>query len=106
MLKKEFTPEEMKENEKYFCNNCNNYTPLAIKKSFISKTPNYLILTLNRFWFDFKLQKRNKIMKIVDIPFHLNLEPYFQTSEKTIPYELYAILIHKVIEMLINIYCV
>ena len=96
MLKKEFSPEEMKENEKYFCNNCNDYSPLAIKQGFISSLPNYLILTMNRFWFDFKLQKRNKIMKTVEIPLILDLQPYTKKSETSFSYELYGILIHKV----------
>lgn len=96
MLAKEFSPEEMKEKDKYFCNNCNDYTPLAIKQAFLSNFPNYLILTMNRFWFDFKLQKRNKVMKTVEIPLSLNLQPYVKKGTTSLDYELYAILIHKV----------
>jgi len=96
MLQKEFSPEEMKEKEKYFCNKCNDYIPLAIKQAHLSSLPNYLILTMNRFWFDFKAQKRNKIMKFVEIPLVVDLKSYARKNEACSSYELYAILIHKV----------
>ena len=96
LLIKEFSPEEMKEKDKYFCNVCNDYIPLAIKQGYLSTLPNYLILTMNRFWFDFAAQKRNKIMTFVDIPLMLDLKPFTRKEEINSSYELYAILIHKV----------
>lgn len=96
MLKNVFHPEEMKENEKYFCNKCNNYTPLAIKQAFLHSMPNHLILTLNRFWYDFKEQKKKKIMKQIEIPLILDLQSYSKKPDPNNIYEIYAILIHKV----------
>lgn len=97
MLRKVFQEEEMKENEKYFCDKCNDYTPLAIKQAYLDTMSNYLILTLNRFWYDFKTQKRNKIMKQIDIPMLLNFGKYKKNNETPLIYEIYAMLIHKVI---------
>lgn len=95
MIKNNFVDEELKEKNKYFCSKCNDYND-ANKIIRIKKLPNHLMIILNRFWFDFQLQKRNKINKEVEIPLQIDISPYSLDKEKNNLYELYGVIIHRV----------
>ncbi|CAG8477592.1 1158_t:CDS:10, partial [Dentiscutata heterogama] len=61
MLFEFFTPEELNEDNQYFCDKCNGLQD-AVKTTQIIVPPRYLILSLNRFEYDKRYARRIKIM--------------------------------------------
>ncbi len=100
LIWKAFLNEELKDDNKYFCSKCNIHTE-AIRKTWINKLPNYFIIILNRFFYNFSTQKRNKIMKEIEVPLTIDFKNYCLDPKKLInnkaSYELYSIVVHRVI---------
>lgn len=67
MLNSYFLPEELSENNKYFCEKCASLQS-ARKYLEMEKLPKYLILTLKRFTFNIQTQKRSKILTTLQYP--------------------------------------
>ena len=67
MINTFFLAEYLKDSNRYYCDTCSS---LQHAYKFIDsvKFPMYLVLTLKRFNYDVKSQKRNKILQTVDYP--------------------------------------
>jgi ubiquitin C-terminal hydrolase len=52
----------------YFCENCQKKVERATKSQTIKHLPEYLIVTVNRFYFDRNTKQKEKICKSVEIP--------------------------------------
>lgn len=52
----------------YFCEHCKEKVDRATKSQTIQHLPEYLIITVNRFYFDRNTKQKEKICKSVDIP--------------------------------------
>lgn len=100
LIRKAFSEEELKDQNKYFCAKCSNHSE-AIRKMAIDKLPNYFIIILNRFFYNFATQKRNKIMKEVDVPLMLDFKNFClninENNQNNGQFELYSVVIHRVI---------
>ena len=100
LLKKYFMTEELKKDNEYFCEKCNKNEE-AEKNIYLNKMSSYLIVTLTRFKFDLKLNKKSKILDQIFIDPKLNFEDFLfkkkigDKNEEYI-YSLYAIIIHRV----------
>ncbi|CAG8792888.1 26857_t:CDS:2, partial [Racocetra persica] len=66
MLFEFFTPEELNEDNQYYCDKCTGLQD-AIKTTRIIVPPRYLILSLNRFEYDTRYARRIKIMTPVTL---------------------------------------
>lgn len=106
LIRKAFLEEELKDQNKYFCAKCNDHTE-AIRKMGIHKLPNYFIIILNRFFYNFATQKRNKIMKEVDVPLMIDFKNYClylnEMNQIDGRFELYSVVIHRVILIFYNL---
>nr|XP_012559013.1 ubiquitin carboxyl-terminal hydrolase 35 [Hydra vulgaris] len=72
MLCAYFLPEHLSEMNSYFCNNCQSLQD-ATKRINIVSFPPYLTLTLKRFMFNVKTQKRSKLLQQIDYPLTFKL---------------------------------
>lgn len=92
--------EEFKDNNRYFCENCNNLSNLMIKTPLIKKLPPFLLVTANRFYFDAKLGVRRKLCHKIKECHKFNIKEVFGESIQKInpaeEYMLYAMIIHAV----------
>ncbi|CAG8466667.1 7188_t:CDS:10 [Cetraspora pellucida] len=80
MLLEFFTPEELNEDNQYFCDKCNGLQD-AVKTTRIIVPPRYLILSLNRFEYDTRYARRIKIMTPVMLRDTLSLKYFPDTNE-------------------------
>lgn len=87
------SPEILEGENQYFCEKCNSLCN-AKRVTNIIKSPNYLLLTLSRFYFDVKSLKRHKILDHVSYPEILNLPVVEDGTIKNEKYVLYGIIIH------------
>ena len=63
MVNESLSPEEFKdEGNLYFCNKCEVKVPAAVKTLKIQKAPEYLLVSINRFYFDRVLSCKGKLM--------------------------------------------
>lgn len=97
MLKKTTTEDYLLEDNKYYCDKCNKHSQLAVKRTYYTKFPPYLMMTLHRFYFDPETMRRKKLLNEVDIPdlIDLVLEDEKKPPKK-VKYELKGVLIHRV----------
>jgi ubiquitin C-terminal hydrolase len=73
MIRNSLQPEEFEADNLYFCSSCAAKVPKAVKFQEITKLPDYLFVTINRFYFDKTSKKREKICRPVAIPAQLCL---------------------------------
>ncbi|KRX02556.1 Protein kinase-like domain [Pseudocohnilembus persalinus] len=76
LLQNTFKDEEFKDDNKYYCDNCDKLSLNTIKHIKIDYLPNYVVMTVNRFQFDRNLKKKIKIMQKVNIQEMINLKSY------------------------------
>jgi len=94
MLHSFLAPELLEGDNKYFCENC-NAKQNAEKFSKVKKAPPYLVLTLNRFYYDPATRTRKKILNPIDYPAILSLPVIKQDPIEVDPeYSLYAVIMH------------
>lgn len=73
-----YVAEEILEGENaYQCDHCDRKVK-AIRRVCVKNLPNYLVLALRRFEFDFDTMSREKVNDFFDFPFDLNMEAYTQ----------------------------
>ena len=60
------------ENNKYFCENCNEKVEKAVKFTRITKVPNILMIQMNRFSYDYVKDSRIKIYNKLTFPLYIN----------------------------------
>ncbi len=96
LLNRNFGDEEFKDQNAYFCENCQKKSSLAIKSHKPKKFPPVLILNVNRFYFDLATLKRTKILSYVDIPEEIKLTQNTTDIQEELIYDLYAIVVHRV----------
>ncbi|OMJ88629.1 hypothetical protein SteCoe_9412 [Stentor coeruleus] len=73
-----YVSEEILEGENsYQCDHCEAKVK-AIRRVCVKHLPNYLIIALRRFEFDFDTMTREKLNDYFEFPFDLNMEPYTQ----------------------------
>lgn len=73
-----YVSEEILEGENaYQCDHCECKVK-AIRRVCVKYLPNYLILALRRFEFDFDTMSREKVNDFFEFPFELNMEAYTQ----------------------------
>ena len=93
--------EEFKDNNQYFCENCNKLSSLMIKTPTIKKMPPFLLVTANRFYFDAKLGLRRKLCHKIKECHSFIIKDVFEAScqmhNPGEEYILYAMIIHAVI---------
>eukprot|EP01083_Nonionella_stella_P143602 446650_1 len=90
--------EEMKEDNAYFCPNCNAKVP-AKKYCRLSKLPSILVCNLNRFRYDLELDSNVKINRKFKFPKSLDLSmfvehEYSQMNKEMCDYDLIAVVVH------------
>ena len=61
----------------YFCERCNKKVS-AVKRVSLKKLPDYLIVTLKRFQFDYEKMMKLKVNEYCQFPKNLNLKEYSQ----------------------------
>lgn len=73
-----FVSGELLEGENaYQCDHCDSKVR-ALRRVCIKHLPNFLIIALRRFEFDFDTMRRNKVNDYCEFPFELDMEPYTQ----------------------------
>ena len=82
MLCAYFLPEHLNDANRYFCNNCQSLQD-ATKRIDIVDFPPFLTLTLKRFTFNVKTQKRSKLLQQIDYPLTFNLCKGCRACEET-----------------------
>ena len=98
MIKSSYSEEEFTDKNKFFCNKCKKLSDLSIKSTQLKLIPEYLIITLNRFYFDQKATSRFKICDHVQIYEKFDFKDIFghlKFVENT-AYKMYAIVVHSV----------
>ena len=89
-----YVAEEVLEGENsYQCDHCEAKVK-AIRRVCVKHLPNYLIIALRRFEFDFDTMSREKLNDYFEFPFELDMEPYTQegleSDKEKKPKEYYA----------------
>ena len=74
MLQASFNDEIFSGDNSYFCERCNARVEQAVKRSRLMNVPEYLIVTLNRFYFDRATLTRMKLLTPVSIPIDLSID--------------------------------
>lgn len=78
-----YVAEEVLEGENsYQCDHCEAKVK-AIRRVCVKHLPNYLIIALRRFEFDFDTMSREKLNDYFEFPFELDMEPYTQEGLET-----------------------
>ena len=98
MIKSSYSEEEFTDTNKFFCNNCKKLSELSIKSTHLQLIPEYLIITLNRFYFDQKTSSRFKICDHVQIYEYFDFKNIFEhlRNQENTAYKMYAIVVHSV----------
>lgn len=94
LLHSHFLPVQMDGEDMISCDYCGSEQPCELQNSII-KPPRYLILSMSRFKFDFRQQRKEKIQLGTDYPPILFL-PVLEDAirQKDIPYSLTAVIFH------------
>jgi len=100
--------EEVLEKENaYDCDNCKAKSNTARKSSLISHLGNSLIFTVNRFYYNLTLKTRVKKMNTLKFCREVMVPKFVmeegEIKKSNLVYELYAIIVHSVILLMINI---
>lgn len=90
LLQTYFVAEKLQDDNRYHCDQCARLVMEAERTLRITEAPQHLLLTLLRFHYDKKLQRRNKITTHVDYPQRLELP----VAGRNVAYFLYAVVIH------------
>ena len=85
-----FEPEALEGDNRYLCERCDTHTE-AERTVRVTSAPECLLITLLRFKYDVKTQRRVKIMTGITYPQHLVLPV---TGQGTVGYRLYGVVIH------------
>ena len=97
-----FEKEVFEGQNKYYCGQCGGLSDLTTKTSQLTKIPECLIITLNRFQFDSLNNQRLKICDPVSIPHELDFEQISLTTSQILAgnskYYLYALIVHYVMK--------
>ena len=98
MIRANFETECFEQQNKYKCEICNEYSELATKTPTLQTIPEFLLVTLNRFYFDPKTNMRGKVCDLVHLHNHLDFSEIFPNSfrQGTHRYSLYSMIIHSV----------
>ena len=67
--------EQLEGNNSYFCEKCGHLVR-AVKREFIKKLPNVLIISLKRFDINYNDWTRYKINDYCEFPFEINMKEY------------------------------
>ena len=98
MLKREFDNSAFEGDASIYCESCRKKSQLTTQRTEILSLPPYLVITLNRFYYDRGEQRGSKIFSYVNIYPEINFNETLKENCKSMQsqYELYAIVIHKV----------
>ena len=99
MIKSSYSEEEFTDKNKFFCDVCKKLSELSIKHTQLILLPEYLIITLNRFYFDQKSTSRRKICDHVQLYENFDFKNILehQIKSESTAYKMYAIIVHSVI---------
>lgn len=73
LLLRSFTDEVFEGENMYFCEKCASKVERAVKRQRLDTVPKYLILTLNRFYFDRATLKKCKLLNPVQVPIEMEI---------------------------------
>ena len=73
MIDENIKDEVFEGDNSYFCEHCQKKVDRATKSQIIQHLPEYLIVTVNRFYFDRNTKQKEKICKPVEIPTTLTI---------------------------------
>ena len=96
MLEKSFADQEFSGDNAYFCLVCKSKVEKAVQQTRVDTLPPYLILTLNRFFFDMQTMTRHKLLTPVQFPIVLSLPQAIQSKDIPSEYDLQSVIIHAV----------
>ncbi len=100
LIKHVFEQETFDEQNKYYCETCKDFSELTTKTPKLTKMPECLIVTLNRFYFNLNQNQRSKILDPVTTPSQLDFSKILsnesQSNRESDVYYLYAMIIHSV----------
>ena len=96
MIRDYYQNEIFEGNNSYFCQKCDKKSTLATRYLKPSKYPEYLMITMHRFYYNVASQKRMKILNYVEIPPELTLTIKNNDLEEELIYDLYAVVVHRV----------
>ena len=68
MLENSFANLEFSGEDAYFCTVCNTKVEKAVQQTRVETLPPYLIITLNRFYFNMQTLTRHKLLTPVRFP--------------------------------------
>ncbi len=92
LLQNSLKPETLSGENKYSCDHCTSLQD-AVKSTKVLNGPDYLMITLMRFHYDRKQNRKTKVF--TDIDYQLDLEvPIDNAGSKVDKYSLYAIVVH------------
>jgi len=99
MIAKAFEPDSFEEESSVECEYCKKKSLLTTQMTEIKRLPPYLVISLNRFYFNQGEQKGTKILNFVDIYSYLDFKDILkdQILDQHTRYQLYSIIVHKVI---------
>eukprot|EP00742_Colponemidia_sp_Colp-10_P009277 GILJ01010105.1.p1 GENE.GILJ01010105.1~~GILJ01010105.1.p1 ORF type:complete len:842 (-),score=85.70 GILJ01010105.1:121-2559(-) len=97
LLANVFASETLTGDNAYMCEYCQTKQD-ARRRHSISRFPSYLIITLNRFWYDLTSSTRRKLLCNVDYPVTLRLpvgsQQLSEEPADQVAYEIYAVIVH------------
>jgi len=98
-LKNSFGSDSFEGETALYCETCKKKSALTTQAIEILTVPKYLVFTLNRFYFNVVEQRGAKIFTKVNIHEEIDLKNVLsdQIRQDDVKYQLYAIVIHKVI---------
>ena len=72
------------EDNLFFCDTCDCKVPSAVRAHRVVSSPHYLLVTLNRFYYDKASQSMSKIMTNVDVPLRLEVPSAYKLKSVVI----------------------
>ena len=98
MIARFFEPDSFEGVTSLNCDFCRKKSLLTTQMTELTKLPPYLVISLNRFYFDEGEQRGSKILTFVDIYPYIDFKDIlkYQVSAQNTQYQLYAIIVHKV----------
>eukprot|EP00347_Sterkiella_histriomuscorum_P008207 403345967 len=94
MIEQSFNEEVFEGDNLYYCNFCDCKVERAVKRQQIQSLPNYLIVTINRFFFDVKSLSKLKIMKACEVSTSISINKHLTQLEENVNYDLQSVIIH------------
>lgn len=73
MIDQSFLPEVFEGDNKYHCSNCDAYVEKAVKKQVIERIPPFVIVTINRFYYDRVTATRKKLLNPVNVGIEIDI---------------------------------